>query len=262
MSEQILDDRPEVTAFVARVRGLMSDLPAEERHDLTAGLEADLAELVAEHGPEALGDPADYARELRLGAGYAALAGRVPREWVLPRAAMDAVDAAHAHWDRLLDALPGDLRGFVTALQPAWWVVRAWVAWMFAQDVRSPSVVVNGPWLAVLVAFVVVSVQLGRRAWRMDRVLRLSVVARLLLVGLNVLAVCLLPGAVDRLGWYVAEERGWVFYDVIDDSNAVTFQGDEACVLQVRSADGTVVPDAYVWDATGQRSLPMNVTEC
>lgn len=264
MSEHSTDVRPEVLAFVERVRGLMADLSPDERQELTAGLEADLSELVAEHGAEALGDPADYARELRAGAGHPPVAVRRVREWALPAAVMEAVDAAHAHWDRLLDSLPGDLRGFLTVLQPVWWVVRAWVAWMLTQDLRGPYVVFDVPWLALLAVYVVGSVQLGRRAWHVDRLLTTSVGARLLLVGLNLGAVCLLPGAVDNLAWHVAEERNWQFYDEAsdDDSAAVTYQGGQACVLEVRDASGRVIEGAYVWDATGQRTLPMNVEAC
>ncbi|MEI5673628.1 MULTISPECIES: HAAS signaling domain-containing protein [unclassified Nocardioides] len=264
MSEHSTDVRPEVLAFVARVRDLMTDLPPDERQELTAGLEADLSELVAEHGAESLGDPGDYARELRTGAGHPPVAVRRAREWALPAAAMEALDAAHAHWDRLLDSLPGDLRGFLTALRPAWWVARAWVAWMVTQDLRGPYVVLDGLWLVVLAAYVVVSVQLGRRAWRVDRLLATSVAARLLLVGLNLSAVGLLPGAADNLAWHVAEERGWQFYGdaTVDDDNAVTYQGGQACVLEVRDLQGRVIEGAYVWDATGERALPMNVDAC
>ena len=48
---------PEVDAFVAAVRARFADLDADEREDLLDGLEADTADLVAERGPEALGDP-------------------------------------------------------------------------------------------------------------------------------------------------------------------------------------------------------------
>ena len=60
----------EVRAFVARVREHLGDLDAEEQQELTIGLEADLTDLVAERGPEALGDPVVYARELRTAAGH------------------------------------------------------------------------------------------------------------------------------------------------------------------------------------------------
>jgi hypothetical protein len=101
--------------------------------------------------------------------------------------------------------MPGDLRGFLDALQPTWWVVRGGTAWLVIQDIRGPYIVFDWTWLALLVVCVVVSVQLGRRVWGFDRLLDASVLARLLLVSLNVFAVTMVPGAVDRLAWHVAE---------------------------------------------------------
>ena len=267
MSEQTVDARPEVVAFVARVRDLMADLDADERQDLTIGLEADLSELVAEHGAEALGDPAHYAAELRVAAGHAPTMGARGGRWSFRDAVMDALDAARAHWERLLDALPyGGPRGFLAALQPAWWVARGWVAWMVAQDVRGPYVVLDGPWAAALVVLVVLSVQAGRRGWGLGRLLDSSVLARLLLVALNVFAITMLPGAVDRASNQIAENGAWMYWhegaspEVNPD--VVTFRGEQACVLRVFDADGNRVRGGYVWDATGERRLPMNSRDC
>jgi hypothetical protein len=148
-----------------------------------------------------------------------------------------------------------------------WWVLRAWVAWMVVQDLRGPYVVLNSFWLVVLAVFVVVSVQLGRRSWGVDRLLTASLLARLLLVGLNVFAVTMTPGAVDRLVWHVAEQRAWQFgmdegAGVGPESNAVVYQGREACELEVRDGRGRAIPNAYVWDLTGDRALPMSVEAC
>lgn len=258
----------EVRAFVARVREHLGDLDAEEQQELTIGLEADLTDLVAEHGPEALGDPVVYARELRTAAGHDPVMRPRPGVRGVPRAVMEAIDTVHETWRRLLGSFPGDLGGFLGALQPVWWVLRAWVAWMFAQDLRAPDVVIDGPWLAVLGVFVVVSVQLGRRAWGIGRLLTASVLARLLLVGLNVFAVTMLPGAVDRLSWHIAEEKAWQFgWETAGgagavDPDAITYQGRQACVLEVRDASGRAIPRAYVWDVTGDRPLPMNDENC
>lgn len=70
--------RPDVAAFVARVRELLADLPEEERLELTEGLEADLSDQVAEQGGGVLGDPEAYARELRTAAGLEPVARRRP----------------------------------------------------------------------------------------------------------------------------------------------------------------------------------------
>ncbi|GAA4757713.1 hypothetical protein GCM10023350_49120 [Nocardioides endophyticus] len=204
MNETTID----LDRYVDEVRKALADLPDDVREELTEDLGVDLAELVDERGADVLPAPEVYAAELRSAAGLAPGSGRV-RERVFARAVTDSVDAAHAHWDRLLDALPaGGPRGFLTAVQPVWWVARAWVAWMVAQDLRQPSVELNGPWIAVLVVFVVASVQLGRRSWGVDRLLTASVAARLLLVALNIGAVAALPGAVDRAVWQIAEDRG------------------------------------------------------
>ena len=258
----------EVQEFVARVRRLLADLDPEEQQELTAGLEADLGDLVAERGAEALGDPATYARELRVAAGHPAeMAGR-PGGRSLRDAVMDGIDSTHASWDRLLDSLPGGPRGFLAALQPVWWVLRAAVAWLFVQDVRGPWVVVDGEWLVVLGLFVVVSVQMGRRTWGLDRLLSASVLARLLLLGLNVFAVCLAPGAADRVAWHIAEQRAYHFegyYDLPEDrtnSNIIQYRDQQVCDLEVRDAQGGVLADATVWDVTGDRPLPMHNDEC
>lgn len=265
MNDTLHLNEVDLVRYVEEVRAQLADLPAEVVEELTEGLAADLAELVEERGSEALSSPEEYAAELRAAAGLGPAGRRPRREWGLSRAAMDAMDAAHTHWDRLLDALPGDLRGFITVLQPVWWVVRAWVAWMVAQDVMGANVAItDGSWLIVLAVCVVLSVQLGRRVWGVDRLLRASVLARLALVGLNVFAVTMLPGAADRAAYRIAEERAWIYIDTEPSYNdsVVTYEGRQACVLQVFDANGDRVKGGYVWDATGQRKLPMTNRSC
>ena len=62
----------DVRAYVLAVRAWLGDLPADEVEDLTAGMEADLAERAAESGGPLgglLGQPEAYAAELRAAAG-------------------------------------------------------------------------------------------------------------------------------------------------------------------------------------------------
>ena len=62
----------DVQAYVRAVRAWLGDLPADEVEDLTAGMEADLAERAAESGGPLgglLGEPEAYAAELRSAAG-------------------------------------------------------------------------------------------------------------------------------------------------------------------------------------------------
>ena len=85
----------DVRAYVRAVRAWLGDLPADEVEDLTAGMEADLAERAAESGGPLgglLGQPEAYAAELRSaaglpprvergGAGCRARASRGPTAW-------------------------------------------------------------------------------------------------------------------------------------------------------------------------------------
>jgi hypothetical protein len=124
---------PAVAAFVAQVRARLGDLTEEEREELLGGLEADLAERLAE-GETELGDPAAYAAELRAAAG---LEPR-PRAWAVRRPAGPRRPVAD-HVSELLDAIRSDWERWVArdprvaeawqvtqAPRPAWWVLRAW----------------------------------------------------------------------------------------------------------------------------------------
>lgn len=114
----------------------------------------------------------------------------------------------------------------------------------------------------------IASVQLGRRAWGLGSLLNASVLVRLLLVGLNLFAVAMAPGAADRLAWHVAEQRAWIYgpddegADAEPDSDTIMYQGSQVCEVEVRDARGQVIPTAYVWDLTGDRPLPMTTKLC
>jgi hypothetical protein len=62
---------PDVDAYLAAVRAALTDLPAAERDDLVAEVEASLLDAASEGGPIAarLGPPEEFAAELRSAAG-------------------------------------------------------------------------------------------------------------------------------------------------------------------------------------------------
>ena len=213
------DLQPVVASYVELVRLYLGDLDDEVREELSGGLEADLLDLVADRGPGALPDPEEYADELRLAAGLPPRA--VPRSdppagtgalgLVRSAAAQlrSLLDEARTRWLAWAGSGPREPAwSFVTALQPVWWVTRGWVAWMVLQDFRGPWVTYSTPQLAALALAVVGSVQLGRRRWRLGELLDRRLTARLLLVALNVFAVTMVPGAVDRTLWHAAEAPG------------------------------------------------------
>ncbi len=232
-----------VSDYIADVRGHLDDLDRDDRDDLVDGLDADLLELGAEladerSGEETLvlgqparpsvavllrqrvGEPADYARELRAAAGLPPRGRRLHpvsersrpvREWVTRRLESPAVAAATP---------------VLRDLRPAWWVLRAWVA------VQTIDVVFDSyPYglvpqvggglvagsdlidLLVLAAVVVVSVQIGRGAW-LGRFTATTTGRGLLRVG-NVLCVLALLFVVPIItagayntGYPVYAERG------------------------------------------------------
>jgi hypothetical protein len=191
--------RPEVAAFLARVREQLADLPAEERDELLEGLEADLSEQLAEGGE--LPDSTAYAAELRTAAG-------------LPVSKPARLRTARRSVGARLDSVPDDLRRrwlalaqrndltrrawtFLEALRPAWWVLRAWVAvtlldtmsgrWEFVTVVPTLGVGLLGP--ALLGAAIWVSVLIGQgRLWPGSGPER-TMLARLTLAALNVFAI-------------------------------------------------------------------------
>ncbi|HSE56369.1 MAG TPA: hypothetical protein VLB03_11595, partial [Nocardioidaceae bacterium] len=120
-----VEARPDVTDFVNRVRARLSDLSEEEREELVGGLEADLAELVADGGSVSeLGDPRAYADELRSAAGVPARSRDASDEPARPlRDALAAgLDHARNRWEALVnrEATVGAW-SFLVTLRPVWW---------------------------------------------------------------------------------------------------------------------------------------------
>ena len=116
------------TGFVDRIRALLDDLDEETRTDLVEGLEADLRDLVAERGAEALPEPERYADELRAPPGCPPVGARpAPRPGASPPAAPGA--AAAQRFDALCDRWRD--RFLARAAQP-----RVAPAWSLARAVR------------------------------------------------------------------------------------------------------------------------------
>lgn len=186
--------RPEVAAFVERVRGHLADLGEDEREELTDGLAADLAE---QHAPgESLPDPAAYAAELRAAAGLPPSKGRRTRLEQLTTD-LDTLRTSFLSWVQSDTVLTRTGWSVVSAARPAWWVLRAWIAvTLLDQLLGVPEVVSLWPRLGVpllgplvLLVAVVVSVLIGQGAiWPGSGPDR-PVSARLVLLALNAAAV-------------------------------------------------------------------------
>jgi len=109
----------DVETYLARVRAALADVPADERDDLLAEVEASLHESASEtEGSVAaqLGPPEDFAAELRSAAG-------------LHPSSTPATAGLRETIERLVSSaqLAASLR-FFRELAPIWWAVRGYVA--------------------------------------------------------------------------------------------------------------------------------------
>ena len=231
--------RADVTSYVAAVRAELADLEPDVIEELTGGLEADLTELAAESDTalaDRVGAPDAYAAELRAAAGLESPHSRRSPLRAVPRRTganlREAVESAtrslgsHRSW--------AQLREFLVVLIPAWWVLRAWVAYVLVERLFTGEPYGALPaglegWL-VLVALVVLSVQLGRESDRSPRWL-----GRAVLVG-NLAALVALPVAANEL-----------FDGVYTDFAYASEPTHPGLVL-----DGSPVTNIYAYGADGE----------
>jgi hypothetical protein len=179
-------ERPDVRAYLDAVRSCLADLPAEERDDLVADLEASLIET----GEAPALPPQEFASELREAAGLHAPAGAErPGPTLHERLAAS---------ERL-----AMIRTHAGELAPMWWLVRAYVAaagfslavgfgWPVGTGVHRDAATAVGT-LGVLLAALAVSVWLGLRSRRRPRTARAAIAVDV------VLALALVPIAVHSI---------------------------------------------------------------
>ena len=248
----------EATTYLARVDAALADLPADDRGELLDELAAHLDELAAEgDGPleSRLGTPEEYAAELRSSAGLPPVAGAGRAARQLTRLAMRWEDLRRRPVTRTT-------AGFLGAVRPVWWVLRAWVllgmlTW-FGQPHWWPSLVVvpdvgPGPVsVLALVVAVVASVQLGRRGRPRSRA-----AAGLLLAGNVVLALGLWPvlltmneavhtGAYDEYAYGATPE-----YVALPPSDGVWANDQQVWNVYAYDSAGTLLHDVRLYDQDG-----------
>jgi hypothetical protein len=244
--------RPEVGQFLTRVREHLADLSVDDRDELLDGLDADLSEQLAEGG--VLPDPVAYAAELRAAAGLPAPrpAGRVRgARRSLGARLVSAPDDLRAHWLALTarNDLTRQMWSLLEAVRPAWWVLRAWVAVSLLDALAGPwenltllptlGVPVVGP--VLLLVAIVISVRIGQgRLWPGSGPDR-SMLARLVLATLNLLAI-LAP-----LAFHYPGSRPYVV-ETVQRAVPVQRPGDHPVLRSGRD----VVRNVYAYDAEGQ----------
>jgi hypothetical protein len=158
----------EVATYAAAVRAELADLSGTEREALLEDLEDHLAEVVAESGVSLrsrLGDPATYAAELRAAYGVdnRSTAQRFRRISLVTTSAKRRILGSRAYQA---------VREYVPELQPAWWVLRGYLAVLALavllrgdQTIRPiPNPFTSGGLVEIIAmaAAVVASVSIGR----------------------------------------------------------------------------------------------------
>lgn len=265
MNTTALPVRPDVAAFVARVRESLADLTEEERLELTEGLEADLTDQVAEHDGGVLGDPGDYARELRTAAGLDAAPRRrmrAPSARSLPA----HVASVREWWDvRVSHPRVAPVWSLLVALRPAWWVLRAWVAAVIVARLVPGWYDFGLTWLPgvqppialiLLVGCIAGSalVGLGRiwpgasptgsRGWA----------ARLVLVVLNIGAVIAVPyinAQLDAQSWS-RYSQGYNEAQWSGGDEGLVNRGNQVCNIAAYDASGQPLVGVQLFDQAGR----------
>ena len=173
MNDTTLTAAERIHTFADAVRAELADLPAEEVDDLVEGLVGDLTDQAADHdGAIDLGDPVAYAEELRAAAGLPARGPVVDTKtpW---RARLAAVGARAAERIRS-SAFGAWLLDLLIALRPVWWVLRGLVlaALVLLPAGLGPRTLTGYSGMpaqvytwALVVLFVLISVQWGRERW-------------------------------------------------------------------------------------------------
>ena len=228
----------DVRAYVRAVRAWLGDLPADEVEDLTAGMEADLAERAAESGGPLgglLGQPEAYAAELRSAAGLPARVDVVVPDAVRQVPWSDRV-VRDAH--ELVARHP-----WLRELRPTWWLARgAVLGWVLA------SILGTGRTVLLPLAGAVLSMWLGLTLRRREP---LATPARVALASANVLAALLLLPMVashtsgsSAFSDEVAMAAGY--------PSQVVANGEPAQNLYAYDAAGNRLEGVRIYDQSGQ----------
>ncbi len=229
----------DVRAYVAAVRAWLADLPADEVEELTAGMEADLAERAAESGGtlgDLLGQPEAYAAELRSAAGLpprvdVVAPDAVPREPWTDRLEREAHELVAGHpWLR--------------ELRPTWWLLRGAVAgWAVA------SVLGNGRVLLLPLVGAALSMWLGLVLRRREP---LGTKRSAALGVANTLAVVLL---LPMLSFYTYASSGYndtAAFEAPAPAPGLAFNGEAISNVYAYDAAGQRVDDVRLFDQLGQ----------
>ena len=259
-------DIGDVAGYAAAVRRALVGLSPEQVEDLTDGLEANLAEALADESAAGrgldpvtrFGTPEEYAAELGAAAGLGPVEGGRRRRRI-PDDLRHPVRALRWFGSTLLEWLRGHpwwrpVEGFLVSLRPAWWVLRGWVVWQLTKPFVAWD---DDGWMprgfagfVALGVLVVASVQWGRGRWRLPgRWQRLPVLVS------AVAAVAVIPvmvAAHDGSVVYVYPDQSVAYAAPVEPSNGVWVDGMQVSNLFVYDAQGNPLSGVQVYDDRGR----------
>ena len=166
MNTTLLDK--DVKRYVDAVAVALVDLPDATRTEILEDLAAHLGEFDLANGTldAQLGDPAVYAEELRASAGFAPPPSPIMGGSQVGAQVRRVADTVRAHrWSI-------STRAFLPSLEPAWWVLRAWLVVLVMAGATPSDIPIPAPNGNVLVGFALLallipmSVRLGQGAKR------------------------------------------------------------------------------------------------
>jgi hypothetical protein len=223
-----------IQAFAEAVRAELADLPKREIQELTDGLEADLAEKLAEEGVDFADiSAAEYAAELREAAGVSPKTPR--RKAFSSKALLQNIEDGFRK-----TAFGTVILEFGISIRPVWWVLRAAIPFVILRDFSLPF------WLFPLATFL--SIMWGRGLWFKSKFFNA------ILLPLNLIAIILLVPAFDStlrtVDQYVANN------DLVQSTDYANRQGLQLNgdrVLEVKAFDtsGTEVNGLTFEDQNG-----------
>lgn len=248
MNDTLTTVDEQIRAFAAAVRAELSDLPVEDVDDLVEGLVGDLTDQAADSDDAfRLGDPAEYARELRTAAGLPERAAEQKRMPLRQR-----VSAAYAQARR--SSAGEAFAGFLAAIRPAWWVLRGVALYGIIGNMLSLGPrTLSGKhsfesmllaWI-LLMAIVFISIQWGRGVW-VPKAMK-----RALNIVLSIIAVIVIP-----LGWASLTQPQHPVYVETFRPGGLQLDGIQISNLFVYDAEGTLIDGAQIFTSRG---TPVNL---
>jgi hypothetical protein len=254
----------DVSSFLADVRAELADLSPEERDDLMAEVEASVIESASDSPipiAERLGQPAQFASELRAAAGLRASAGTVE---VRPDALDQLRDLVRrAAENRRVAAA----RSALSVVAPIWWVARGYLVvagfalitganWS-VQHSAVPSWRGGASGLVVLAAATVVSCWLGVRHSR-------HLAAQLAATALSLFAVAAISPVVQHLrqpsrAQLLSQALAFSAQYRLDTSataHGLAFDGVPVTNIYPYSRQGQLLHDVLLYDGAGR---PLNL---